>query len=336
MRTIGAFLLFSGFLGSFSTGQEPAPTKTPDPQPKVSKSNPPINQANQPTKAQSTEVFLLTKDTPDLNEKEWERLELENAVLEIRDISIKDFIGKIKTKKNIPPIVLAESAEKMMLPLSIIRADGLIRYVVSLGEVMDSIELKQPIIEGGLVVYICGKVEYSTKPKKLFIPVNLNEILKNDKFTIKTIEDAIRRGVEMDEKMRGSISTTPLVLFVHHDTGLLFLGGQAEQVEVASRILAALGGQLPPGVTLTPSELGSTPNIGSYRIFGPANSPIRTRPANFPGGMSMSPPPTTSLNIQKKDSPSRTPPPSGTSSGTSPNIQKKDAPATIPQPRIMP
>ncbi len=328
MRAIGAFLLFSGFLGSFSTGQEPAATKTPDTQPKESKSNPPINQAKQPTKAQeaqSAEVFLLTKDTPDITQKEWAKMVQEYVVLEIRDISLKDFIGKIKNNRKLPIITLAESAEKAMLPLSIVPSNELVNYVVSLDAFMNSIEFNPPIKEGVIVYNICAKVNYSSKPKTLFIPVNLNEILKNEKFTIKTIEDVIRKGVDMDEKMRGSISTTPLVMSVHQDTGLLFLGGQVKQVEVACTILAALGGQ--SGVTVIPSEWDYFRNRAGFPGAGGLGA------GGLPGGLSGAgmrpspPPPTTS-----PFNPSRIPPPPT----TSPNFQKKGSPAPIPQPNPIP
>jgi len=58
---------------------------------------------------------------------------------------------------------------------------------------------------------------------------------------IKAALDAVRRGVELDARLRGEKGAPSLTMEIHPETNLLLVGGPVEQVDAASKVLSALG-----------------------------------------------------------------------------------------------
>ncbi len=175
-----------------------------------------------------------------------------------------------------------------MMPHTILQARALEAFIQSLGCIIDSIEMKMVEEFGVRIIVVGGKPNPIAEPNILFLPVSLQPLfitiqdqMAKDK-KVDSIKKAIEKGVELDAKVRGLKPTFPLTIMQNPETDLLFLVGQGEQVEVAAKILEALGvkvvhpdrtrkmetkvGGLGGGVTLLPTP----PSMVSLGIGRPS------------------------------------------------------------------
>jgi hypothetical protein len=330
MRGTIAGLLILGLIGSPLAAQvAPAPKPPAAPPVATQPNQPPKPEAIPPVKKAPERKFAgrlvpFTSSSPERTKEDLEGLDDELQRLEIQDISVKEFFERVKSLNLFSTLVIKDNVGEEMMPHTVVRARELSNFILQLGQFTDSIEVKMPNGDESIIV-VSGKPKLAGKPNILFVPVNLepllaginepNEGAKIEKRMekIKRIQIVIDQGVELDGSVRGLKPTVPLKMMVHPETNLLFLAGQTEQVEAASKILSALGAHIQlqdmmgggwrtvpggsgmggPGMGMGFGGLGGggmMPGMGGPGMgmpgmgggFGPAPGGVRSAP-NLPG-----------------------------------------------------
>ncbi len=234
----------------------PAPLETTLPGKPTTKpeTTPPVKKAPDKAPEKALEPKFASGLVPfsildNLSKAELEALDNDAHRLEIRDISVKDFFERIKGLHLFSTLVIKDNLGDEMMPVTVIKIKDLKNYIVQLGQYTDAVEVTQTD-ESAIVV--SGKPKPQVKPNILFVPVNLEPLLagikganereiENNKIEkIKSIQGVIEQGIAFDAEARGLKPAVPLRMMVYPNN-LLFLAGQPEQVEVAGKILSALG-----------------------------------------------------------------------------------------------
>ena len=258
MRGTIAGLLILGLVGSPLAAQvAPAPKPPAAPPVATQPNQPPKPGATPPVKKEpqgkvDRDLIPITSTLPALTRLDFEALiGNETIFLEIRDISVKEFFERIKVLNFFSTLVIKDNLGDEMMPHTVVRARDLSNFILQLGQFTDSIEVVRSSNSDESIIVVSAKPKPAGKPNILFVPVNLEPLLAGIRdATIQEkkfmgIEKAIAQGVELDMEVRGLKPTVALKLMMHRETSLLFVAGPTEQVEVAIKILSALGARIP-------------------------------------------------------------------------------------------
>ncbi len=182
--------------------------------------------------------------------------------IEIKDIKVRTFFENIQAIGAFGTIVIKDSIKEEKMPETILTRRNFGDFINTLGQISDDFEMK--LIEGSAEVFVVSaKPKSPAKSNVLFLPVNLEPLVaprigkpkdareadEMERMKIKVMESTriiVEQGIAFDAEARGLKPTMPLKMMVHPGANILFLAGQSEQVEVAAKILAALGAHIPP------------------------------------------------------------------------------------------
>ena len=256
MRGTIAGLLILGLVGLPLAAQvAPAPKPPAAPPVATQPNQPPKPGATPPVKKvperKFTEKLVPFSSLSEFTSEDLEGLDDDLQRLEIRDISVKKFFERIKVLNLFSTLVIKDNLGDEMMPHTVVRARDLSKFILQLGQFTDSIEVVRSSNSDESIIVVSAKPKPAGKPNILFVPVNLEPLLAGIRdATIQEkkfmgIEKAIAQGVELDMEVRGLKPTVALKLMMHRETSLLFVAGPTEQVEVAIKILSALGARIP-------------------------------------------------------------------------------------------
>lgn len=312
MRGTFAGLLTLGLVGSPLVAQVEAPPKPPANPPAATQPGQPPKPVKAPALSKDEPVKQLKKVTlhsftsfdPGTVRDVWIALDDDDRI-EIKDIKVREFFENIKAIGLFGTIVIKDNIKDEKMPETILLKRNLGDFINTLDRIADDFEVKY-VESSAEVVVVSAKPKPAGKPNILFVPVNLEPLLvgikganereiENNKMEkIKSIQIVIEQGIAFDAEARGVKPAVPLRMMVYPNN-LLFLAGPPEKVEVAGKILSALGARFAPqdpimgGWRAAPGGAG----MGSMGMGGPpgmgggggamGDTPGMTAPGGFGG-----------------------------------------------------
>ncbi len=181
-----------------------------------------------------------------------------NSHFEFKGLTVEQLVGLVKAKIN-SNISIKEEIKKAIVPDTVFASDQLEGLIQVLPALVEGLTIEP----ADNILVIGGFPNTGRTANTVFLPVSLEPLLTgnmgNGPFgmlgggqreplepakkvaMIKATLDAVQRGVELDARLRGTPRGSDLVVEMHQETSLLMLGGPAEQVEAASKVLTALG-----------------------------------------------------------------------------------------------
>jgi len=294
MRAAFVGLLTFGLLGSPLAAQV-APTPKPPAAPPVATlpNQPPKPGVTTTVKKEKTGKRIPITSLSDVSARvEWMALDDEDQI-EIKDITVREFFKLVQAIGFFGTIVIKDNLKDEMMPQTILLKRGLGDYIFTLDKFADDFEVK--LVEGSAeVLVVSAKPKSSGKANTLFMPVNLEPLLAGirepelKQRKVMDIKNAISQGVELETQMRGLKPTVDLKLMMHAETSLLFVAGPTEQVDVAIKILSALGARIPPQEINRPGFAGRM--MGGAAMAIPRMAPEDTIPRGSEGAGTLTAP----------------------------------------------
>lgn len=229
------------------------------------------------------------------------------AYFEFKGLTVEQLVGMLKARIN-SNISIKEEIKKAIVPDTVFSSDQLEALVQSLPALVEGLTIEH----ADNIMVIGGFPHTGKTANTVFLPVSLEPLVTGNTggpfaiigggqpmepekkvLLIKSTLEAVRRGVELDCRVRGTSTSPTLILELHSETNLLLLGGPSEQVEAASKVLSALGLRVNSGRGaagggsamgiggggMMPGGGGGVPGGG---VGGPGRS-IRGGAGGFPG-----------------------------------------------------